>query len=71
MTTTITITYNDDDDDDDSVRYFIYVLTQQPAVSMAIQSDSKLLPVFPWPIIFKPYVPRKARMLKLFSISQY
>jgi hypothetical protein len=36
-----------------------------------IQDDSKLLSGFPWPIIFKRYVPRKAHTLKLFSILQY
>jgi hypothetical protein len=36
-----------------------------------IHSDSKLLSVFPWPIIFKPYVPSKVRMLKLLNIMQY
>jgi hypothetical protein len=36
-----------------------------------IQSDFKLLLGYPWPIIFKPYVPWKARVLKLFSILQY
>jgi hypothetical protein len=35
-----------------------------------MQSDSILLSGFMWPVIFKPYVPRKARMLKLFSILQ-
>jgi hypothetical protein len=36
-----------------------------------IQGDSKLLSGFPWPIIFKPYASRKARMLKSFSILSY
>jgi hypothetical protein len=36
-----------------------------------IQSDSKILSGFPYPIIFKPYVTRKARMLQLFSILPY
>jgi hypothetical protein len=34
------------------------------------QGDSKLLLGFPWPIIFKPYILQKERMLKLFSILQ-
>jgi hypothetical protein len=36
-----------------------------------IQKDSKLLSGFLCPIILRPYVLSKARMLKLFSILQY
>jgi hypothetical protein len=40
-------------------------------VRMRVQSDSKLLSGFKWPIIFKSYMPRKARILKLFSILEH
>jgi hypothetical protein len=33
-----------------------------------IQSDSKLLSGFPWPVFVEPYVKREMRMLELFSI---
>jgi hypothetical protein len=45
----------------------IYITTK----CVKYTGDSKLLAGFPCPIIFKPYVQRMARMLKLFSILQY
>jgi hypothetical protein len=36
-----------------------------------VQNHSKLLSGFQWSIIFKPYILRKARMLKMFSIMKY
>jgi hypothetical protein len=36
-----------------------------------IQSNSKLLSGFTWPINFKTYVLINARMLRLFSVLQY
>jgi hypothetical protein len=40
-------------------------------IAIIIQSNSKLLSGFPCPVIFKPDVPRKACILKLFSILHY
>jgi hypothetical protein len=47
---------------------FLILSTKCPLCLWNIKSDSKLLSGFPLPIIFKPYVSRKACMLTLFSI---
>jgi hypothetical protein len=46
-------------------------LQQRILYSRNVQSDYKLLSGFPWRINFKPYQPRKARMLRLIGILLY